>query len=222
MKPIYSILLFILLSLPLSGQTLEEKLVEITCACMNETREQLAQGESDRVLLDRCFSKYIEEYQPEFVQRMEEEESDLDYPDFAFKVLMDIQEELVDNCDPYYKMLSQEMDNMVAAFEIQLEEISLENLNTEIAAKPTVVNLSHRGIKLYMAKQYETAEIDFNEAMKLDPKNPMPRTWLGFMAMKQEDYQKSLEVFSKAKEETNEYGFIMFTALVKRKLAEKK
>ena len=227
------LIIFLIFSNISISQTLEQKMESIICECFEENITAF----DDLIGFDiggKCLKDSLKEVESKFgdeiLSRIDSTSSNhyLEGIKLGEKIMLDMQESLVMNCDSYYSIIKDLNKTMFQNMAKEVNARKMDSLSELINERPKDERyLIMRGLYNLGFNKLKEAKRDFKHSLKINPENSIAYFQLGFTYDIQGKYKKAIKYYEKAKfPDKNLGGFeylrLVFLGVAKRKKNENK
>lgn len=201
------------------GQDFKDMLSNDVCLCF-ET--QSPSNYSQKSLLD-CFAESLPKYEKDIDKLIDNDSELSEYEQgrvVGRQVFMDIQKDLIHNCNPYYDFMNGLREASITSLKEQSSQSMIDSLDGLIVKNPSVELLWERGSKHFAFQNLDKAEEDFRQCLKLNPNYLQADFFLAWVLEKKGAFSEVLKLYEKVYAVTKKEELVLPIEIVKRKIKE--
>lgn len=224
-----------IISMGINAQSIEDKLSNDFCDCYNE-KQEILESDFDVDLFFSCYESVVTNNVDD-IKRIafkkidtskisHDEAYKLGY-EYGKKLVSDIQEKLINECNSYYKLIPLISETMLKNMPNDKSLVKIDSLTRliDVNNKNNVL-IWERGAYKIGNKDYESARSDFNLCLEQDSSFVQARFFLAWSYQLEGNPKEAIKEYQKVLAQDSNLGpikdiCIMFVAYLRRKLLEK-
>ena len=214
------------------AQNAEALISKDICICFDQ-KQTNANNNFDITLLESCFNEAVKKNANEIFKLLTKDVDTLDYDnaydngyEYGQKLLSDIQEQLINECDSYYKFSSRLSLYMLENMEKTSSQKNIDSLTKRISNDFQKINLIwERGANKIGIQDFDSAKEDFKICLNENPSYTPALFFLAWLYDLNGDSKEAIRLYEQLLNQDSELGSMgdiakIYLAVNKRKLRE--
>jgi tetratricopeptide (TPR) repeat protein len=208
------LILFLVLSSSLSGQSAKEKLIDKSCDCFKKTTDSIINYE---IILDTCFQQLIQDDLDNIILEEYDLESNLSDYEQGQLLSFNLMIQMIQECDSFLKFFDEMRNIPIKRVKEQVinSGVRIENISSDgISDLDSIWKIGQKHLAL---DKLELAKKDFQRCLELNPNYIQAEFFLAWVYEKEGDFKKSIELNEKVYKVTKNDNFRIILEIVKQK-----